>query len=102
MLFADADGGVSISYGLKTKNPTGVKSGSYAGKISTKEGKLPVSRKMKDDVTSSYLDFMQAMHRIKSGTSTDVISDFNKMLQNYTVLENPTLAADTMRGTKYG
>lgn len=102
MLFADADGGVSISYGLKTKNPTGVKSGSYVGKISTKEGKLPVSRKMKDDVTTSYLDFMEAMDRIKSGTSTDVISDFNKMLQNYTVLENPTLAADVMRGTRYG
>lgn len=102
MLFADADGGVSISYGLKTKNPTGVKSGSYVGKISTNEGKLPVTAKMKEDVTKSYLDFMDAMEKIKSGTSVNIVDDFNTMLKNYTILENPTLAADVMRGTKHG
>lgn len=102
ILFADADGGVSISYGLKTKSPTGIKEGSYVGKISTKEGKLPVTDKMKKDVTNSYLDFIDAKSRIQSGTSTNVVEDFNTMLKNYTVLENPTLAADVMRGTQHG
>jgi hypothetical protein len=102
MLFASGDrSNAEIAYVLKTLKHASDK-GSYVGKITPKEGTLPVSKELKRDLTKRYIDFMESLGRIKNGTSENVEKDFLTMLQNYPALQNPTLGAKIMRGSESG
>lgn len=103
VLFTGGDPqGFAISYALKTKNPIQVKKGSYSGKLSLAEAKIPVSKEMQSNLIKSYTDFMESAKRIKNGTSTNMAEDLEIMLKNYPTLQNSTLMADVMRGTNAG
>lgn len=102
LLFTGGDNtGAPISYGLKTKTPQG-KGTTYVGKLTLNEARLPVTKQMKDDLMKSYNEFVESSKRLKSGTSTNVVEDLKIMLQNYSALENSSLATDVMRGSSVG
>lgn len=102
MLFTGSDNSnAAVSYATKTLKPTRLKK-AYSGKITLKEGKLPVSKEIKADLTERYLSFLESKQAIENGTTTNAAKDFINMLKNYSALQYPTLNADLMRGTEAG